>query len=144
MTVEIAEAVTDEDLAACFSLRFDVFCGEQGVTEAEERDGLDEQARHILARLSGVPAGTLRVRFVDSAVKIERVCVSKDARGTGLGALLTQAALDLARDVPGITRAKLGAQVQVIPFYEKLGFAVDGPEFLDAGIPHRMMERTLA
>ncbi len=33
----------------------------------------------------------------------------------------------------------LDAQVQVIPFYEKLGFVAEGPVFDDAGIPHRRM-----
>ena len=35
----------------------------------------------------------------------------------------------------------LGAQTQAIPFYEKLGYKVFGPEYLDAGIPHRDMKK---
>jgi predicted GNAT family N-acyltransferase len=33
----------------------------------------------------------------------------------------------------------LEAQVQVIPFYERLGFAAEGPVYLDADIEHRLM-----
>jgi predicted GNAT family N-acyltransferase len=31
----------------------------------------------------------------------------------------------------------------VLPFYEPLGHTVDGPEFLEAGIPHRPMSKRL-
>ena len=43
----------------------------------------------------------------------------------------------------GHERVILGAQLTAIPFYEKLGYAAYGPEFDDAGIPHRMMEKPL-
>ena len=43
----------------------------------------------------------------------------------------------------GVTKAKLGAQTHAIGFYEKLGFTVHGPEYDDAGIPHRDMSRSL-
>ena len=33
----------------------------------------------------------------------------------------------------------LDAQIQVIPFYERLGFVAEGDVFLDAGIEHRRM-----
>ena len=35
----------------------------------------------------------------------------------------------------------LGAQVQARGFYERLGFAVDGPEYDEDGIPHVPMRR---
>ena len=43
----------------------------------------------------------------------------------------------------GFTVAILDAQVPVISFYERLGFAAEGPVFDDAGIPHRRMTRPL-
>jgi ElaA protein len=39
----------------------------------------------------------------------------------------------------GAARAKLGAQTHALGFYEALGFVAFGPEFLDAGMPHREM-----
>jgi ElaA protein len=143
MNWEIAEATDAEDLAACLALRHDVFCVEQGVSEAEERDGRDAEARHLLARIDGAPAGTLRLRVVDDAAKLERVCVAAPLRHMGLGTALTRAALALAATLPGVRQARLGAQVQVIAFYERLGFTAHGPEYLDAGIPHRDMTRPL-
>jgi ElaA protein len=45
---------------------------------------------------------------------------------------------DLAA-MPGVSRAKLGAQVHALGFYERLGFVAVGPVYLDAGIEHRDM-----
>jgi predicted GNAT family N-acyltransferase len=43
----------------------------------------------------------------------------------------------------GIRNFMLEAQIQALPFYEKLGFVAFGDEFLDARIPHRKMRLTL-
>jgi ElaA protein len=143
MSLEVAKASTETERAACLALRAEVFIDEQGVSRAEERDGRDGGAHHLLARLDGMPAGTLRMRIVEGAAKLERVCVRRALRGNGIGAALVRAALDLATTLPGVTEAKLGAQVPVIGFYERLGFSAHGPEYLDAGIPHRDMSRPL-
>ncbi|NIZ60436.1 drug:proton antiporter [Sedimentitalea sp. CY04] len=124
---------------ACYALRHQVFVGEQGVPVEEEWDELDPVAAHLLATDNDVPVGTARVVYQDEFAKIGRVCVLKSARGTGLGADLIRAAVQLAKDKPGITKAKLGAQLHALGFYEKLGFSVYGPIYLDAGIEHRDM-----
>jgi len=131
-------SVTDNH-EACFALRHQVFVGEQGVPVEEELDELDAEATHILATNDGVPVGTARVVFQDEVAKIGRVCVLKSTRGTGLGADLIKAAVQLAKDQPGVTKAKLGAQLHALGFYEKLGFSAYGPVYLDAGIEHRDM-----
>ena len=41
------------------------------------------------------------------------------------------------------TQITLGAQLQALPFYEKLGYTAEGQEFIDAGIPHREMIKNL-
>lgn len=127
------------DLDACFALRRTVFTLEQGVSEAEEIDGRDDEAVHFLAVLDGSPVGTARVLVVDGAAKIGRVCVLPQARGTKQGQALIRAALDWAR-AQGLPRAILGAQLSALGFYEALGFVAYGEVFDDAGIDHRMME----
>ena len=132
-----------QDLEACLKLRFEVFVDEQGVPVEEERDALDDSATHLLALQDGTPVGTARIVFQDETAKIGRVCVVKTARGTGLGAKLIEACVSVAGNQAGITRAKLGAQTHAIGFYEKLGFDVYGPVYLDAGIDHRDMVKPL-
>lgn len=142
-SLSIRFATTPEDLSACFSLRTAVFVGEQGVTQEEEYDGLDEAARHVLAVRDGVPVATARIRQVGTLGKIERVCVSADQRGTGAGRDLMVFILEQLRADASVTGAKLGSQVQAIGFYSRLGFEPTGPEFIDAGIPHVNMIKNL-
>ena len=136
MTITIG---VTSDIAACRALRRIVFIEEQGVAEADEVDDLDDQAIHILATQDARPIGSARLLTMGNVGKVGRVCVLRDARGTGLGAALMQAAVAQFRAMPGITKVKLGAQLQALSFYERLGFTSYGPVFLDAGIEHRDM-----
>jgi ElaA protein len=128
-----------QDIATCQRLRRTVFIEEQGVSEADEVDGLDGSAIHLLAFDGDVPVGTARLLVKGTMGKIGRVCVLRQARGTGLGAALIRAALAQFRAMPGIGRVTLGAQSHATGFYAALGFRVVGDEFIDAGIPHREM-----
>ncbi|MDF1668485.1 MAG: GNAT family N-acetyltransferase [Roseovarius sp.] len=132
-----------DDIAACQALRRTVFVEEQGVSLAEELDGCDAGAHHILAQVQGVPMGTARILLKGDTGKIGRVCVLSQYRGTGLGAALVLACMDHLRHLPGLTRAELGAQTHALGFYEQLGFKAYGPVYDDAGLAHRDMERAL-
>ena len=127
------------DIATCRALRRVVFIEEQGVSEADEIDDLDGEAIHLLAVDAGRPVGTARLLIQDETGKIGRVCVLAEARGAGIGAALIRAAVAELAAMPGISRAKLGAQVHALGFYERLGFAAVGPVYMDAGIEHRDM-----
>lgn len=135
MTPEIS--VTD-DIATCRRLRRIVFIDEQGVSETDELDDKDGEAIHLLATLDGEAVGSARLLLQGETGKIGRVCVLKAQRGTGLGAALIRAAVEELR-AQGMKQAKLGAQTHAIGFYERLGFVPHGPEYMDAGIPHRDM-----
>ncbi|WP_434615042.1 GNAT family N-acetyltransferase [Tabrizicola sp. M-4] len=130
------------DIATCRHLRRVVFIEEQGVPEADEIDDKDEEAIHLLATIDDQPAGSARLLLMGQTGKIGRVCVLPAHRGTGLGAALIRAALTELR-AQGMTTAKLGSQTHAIPFYERLGFTPTGPEYMDAGIPHRDMTLAL-
>jgi len=130
---------TDPEFEHCFEIRRTVFVEEQNVPLEEERDAYDEIARHFLATADGVPVGTARVTLKDDGVtaKISRVAVSKSARGLGIGA-------GLLRHIENEVSARqfmLDAQIQALPFYQLLGYAAFGDEFMEAGIPHRHMQK---
>jgi predicted GNAT family N-acyltransferase len=127
------------DIAACRALRRTVFIEEQGVAEADEVDDLDADAIHILATQDSTPVGSARLLVMGDVGKVGRVCVLREARGTGLGVALMQAAIAEFRTMPGISAVKLGAQVHALGFYEQLGFASYGAVYMDAGIAHRDM-----
>lgn len=131
------------DIATCLALRRTVFIEEQGVSEADELDDLDQAATHLLATLDGRPVGCARLLTDGGTGKIGRVCVLAEARGTGLGAALIRAAIAHFAAGGQVDVVKLGAQTHALAFYEKLGFSAYGPIYDDAGIPHRDMALTL-
>lgn len=134
IAVERHDALTP-DIAG---LRRTVFMEEQGIAEADEFDGTDGGCTHWLLRVDGHAVATLRTRVADGVVKIGRIATAAEARGRGHAAALIRDAMADARDA-GCARAYLSAQVPVIGFYERLGFAAEGPTYDDADIPHRNM-----
>jgi ElaA protein len=130
------------DLAAPLAIRRAVFVDEQAVPETDEVDGLDPECLHWLACDATGPVATLRVRILEDAAKIQRVAVLARARGTGSGAALMRRVMEDLREM-GVDRTILGAQIDAIGFYERLGFVAHGPVYEDAGIPHRHMSRDL-
>ena len=141
MTLHVA-TVGPEDLPICLAIRREVFIVGQGVPEDLEVDGLDHEAVQALATRDGVPVGTARLRFKGADAKAERVAVLEAARGTGAGVALMVHLHAIARE-RGCARVVLNAQVQVVPFYEKLGYIAHGSVFVDAGIDHRAMALAL-
>ncbi|WP_318204036.1 GNAT family N-acetyltransferase [Streptomyces sp. SCL15-4] len=150
-TVRVAEDPVDRE--ACFAVRKEVFVAEQGVAEDIEYDAYDVVAVHVLAvREDGLPLGTGRLLHGDAAAaktggdasvgSLGRLAVTRAARGLGVGAALVRAIEEAAR-ARGLTAVDLHAQTQALGFYERLGYAAYGPEFPDAGIPHRAMRRSL-
>ena len=126
------------DLDTVLAIRRVVFIEEQGISFEDEVDGKDPTAIHLLASNDGQPVGTARLLLSDGVGKIGRVAVLKEARGRGLGRDLVLFAVEELRR-QGARQATLGAQTHALGFYEALGFTAVGPEFLDAGMPHREM-----
>ncbi|MDG1530981.1 MAG: GNAT family N-acetyltransferase [Paracoccaceae bacterium] len=136
-------AVSEADQSECRAIRADVFIDEQNVPADLEVDELENACAHYLAKQNDTPIAAARILPKGDKAKIQRVCVAKSHRGTGLGAELMRFVLKEAK-AQGFQSAILGSQTYAIPFYEKLGFVAEGPEYLDAGIPHRDMSLVLS
>ncbi|SDY36084.1 Predicted N-acyltransferase, GNAT family [Jannaschia faecimaris] len=131
------------NVADALAIRSEVFIEGQGVPANEEVDGQDPECLHWVVSDELGPAATLRVLpKSENLAKIQRVAVLDRARGTGLGTMLMQHVMGELAEM-GFTRATLGAQLSALGFYERLGFEVHGPTYLDAGIEHRDMDRSL-
>lgn len=136
--VRLADWVRDQ--AALQQIRRVVFVEEQRVPEALEWDGIDGDCRHVIAEnAAGQPIGCARL-LPDG--HIGRVAVLASARGQGVGDALLERMISLAVEL-GYPRVVVNAQTHAVAFYARHGFVAFGPEFDDAGIPHRAMERTL-
>lgn len=121
-----------------FRLRADVFVVEQACAYPD-LDGRDVEpgALQFWIEERGEVQACLR-RLVDpgGVTRIGRIATRADHRSRGLAAALVDAAL---QDVTG--PAVLDAQSQMVDWYARFGFAPDGPEFVEDGIPHIPMRR---
>jgi predicted GNAT family N-acyltransferase len=131
------------ELEGAQQLRVRVFCDEQGVSESAEIDGLDGEAIHLVAMERGKVVGTCRLRLFGDDAKLERMAVSEDFRGIGLGRRLAEVTETEARR-EGAERMVLHAQVRARGFYEAAGYtAISEDVLLEEGIEHVKMEKEL-
>ena len=148
LTLNIRIVTTQPELQRCFDIRTTVFVEEQKVPIEEELDDLEDVCTHFIATpsLDGPPeeaVGTARLWITpEGEAKAQRVAVLQDRRVSGAGRAL-MGAVEAEAQPLGKLKVILAAQLTAIPFYERLGYAAYGPEFDDAGIPHRMMSKTL-
>jgi len=124
-------------------LRVDVFVVEQSCPYPE-LDGRDLQptTRHFwLEDTGGQVISTLRLMQDGSSAepgfRIGRVCTRASERGRGHTTRLMQAALAEVGEHP----CRLSAQSYLADMYSRHGFLLDGPEFVEDGIPHVPMVR---
>ena len=134
-------------MAELHAIRETVFVREQHVPTELERDALDPSCLHVVARtLSDEAIGTGRLVPPDAPgqpAKIGRMAVLAGWRRNGVGAAMLLALLRLARQ-RGWYDIALNAQVEAIDFYLQHDFLPRGPRFMEAGIEHQAMHRTLA
>ncbi|MBW8350440.1 GNAT family N-acetyltransferase [Bacillus sp. IITD106] len=140
--MKVVNAKTEAQLQEAFNIRKTVFVEEQKVPYELEIDEFENASDHFVLYSEGNPIGAGRFRVLDGKGKIERICVLSTNRGSGAGKILMEAIERYAQE-KGIGTLKLNAQTYAIPFYEKLGYSVVSDEFLDAGIPHKTMEKNI-
>lgn len=134
---------SDREKEDAFFVRRKVFVEEQGVPLSLELDELDKTADHFVVYTDTSPIGAGRIRETTSGIgKVERVCILPEYRGKHLGKLIMQTLEDHAA-TKGFEKVILNAQSYAVPFYEKLGYIITSPEFMDADIPHRAMEKRI-
>ena len=138
---------------AVADVRLEVFVVEQAVPFALEIDARDEEPTtiHLLARgADGTPLGAGRLLMEPEhpgRVHLGRLAVRSIVRGTGLGARIVAALEQTALSHSGRPSVEvvLSAQEQAMGFYERCGYRVlDGRRYLDAGIWHQDMARTVS
>lgn len=118
-------------------IRKTVFVEEQGVSARDEYDAFESEAKHYLVFESDKPIAAARWRETTAGIKLERFAVLAAYRGSGVGRFLVEVVL---KEVLGKRKPiYLNAQIQVVSFYQKLGFVKEGAQFEEAGIQHFKM-----
>lgn len=140
MDIKLVE--TEKEQQHAYQVRTLVFVEEQGVPKEEEIDNLEQEAIHFVGYCNNMPVAASRMRFAGQFAKLERVCVLKEKRGMGFGRDLILVMENLAK-AKGYKQSKLNGQTYAESFYQRLGYKTVSNEFMDAGIPHVAMEKTL-
>ena len=137
------DALSLQELYDLLQLRTEVFVMEQACA-FQDMDGSDAQALHLLG-LQGqqlvayarcFPAG---VKFVEAS--IGRVITRSNVRGTGLGHVLIDKAIESVDTVLGAQAIRIGAQARLKNFYSRHGFVDVGVPYIEDGIDHLEMLR---
>jgi len=125
---------------AASAVRLPVFVAEQGIALELELDGRDATATHAVAfDPAGRPMATGRL-LPDAHVGRMAVLAAHRGKGLGVSILRTLVAIAAGR---GARELRLHAQAGAVGFYRREGFVPEGEPYLEAGIPHQTMVRSL-
>ncbi|MBQ7532005.1 MAG: GNAT family N-acetyltransferase [Paludibacteraceae bacterium] len=147
--------LSQADIYEILKARFVVFVLEQGIRYLDE-DDIDYTATHISLRQQGKVVAYARLfndysdeRTYEQAIhnetpprviRVGRMLTTE--RGLGFGRLLMTHLIAEARR-QGADILRLHAQQQAVPFYKHFRFHTVGSVFIEADIPHILMERRL-
>lgn len=135
-------AKNQTEIFSVIYIRKIVFINEQKVSVDEELDSLDIESDHFLIEVDDNFIATARVYYEGNQATIGRVAVLKEYRNKGYAKFLMEKVIKFIKE-KGIKKAHIGAQVQAVGFYQKLGFKISGDIYLDANIEHYPMELIL-
>ncbi len=139
MNIQLIICNYEENQKDICRIRFEVFVVEQNVPEGLEIDGLDDEAKHVLAYIDDEAIGTGRIL---SDGHIGRVAVLKKYRGLGIGNSVMRELIKWAQQNK-LEKLWLSSQWHAHSFYIDLGFVCEGDIYEEAGIDHIKMHRAL-
>ena len=135
--------LTIDELYEILRARAEIFIVEQNCVY-QDLDDIDQGAYHVYLRENGKIVAYLRV--IDKGNRLDKVSLGRVitvARRQGYGKKVMEIGFQVAKEKFGAKVVKIGAQVQAQPFYEKLGFVPVTGHYMEDGIPHIYMEKTL-
>ncbi|KAK2956499.1 putative GNAT family N-acetyltransferase [Blattamonas nauphoetae] len=127
-----------------FELRRIVFLEEQGFSHANEFDNLDIISHQCLITDSDnklVGCSRIYPYSEKDAWVLDRIAVMEEFRGKGFGLYVVRVAMNYAQLLGAKRFVLVNAEVSAIPFYQKLGFKVDGEPFMEEHCPVIKMTR---
>ncbi|GGE23126.1 acyltransferase [Aureimonas endophytica] len=110
-----------DDLMKVVAVRSAVFLGEEKFDFAQQFDGNDLCATHLLYSVEGEPAACIRIRFFGDFAKMERLAVRKEFRRSRIAFQIVRAAVDLCR-AKGFRRLYGHAKQDKLDFWQFFGF----------------------
>lgn len=142
LTCKSFEDLAVGELYDLLALRSEVFVVEQNCTY-QDPDHKDRRAWHCQGIHEGELAAYTRIFDLDQSfegfLSIGRVVVSPRFRKYGFGKEIMEYSIRECHSRFGNHPIKIGAQSYLERFYSGLGFRTTGPEYLEDGIPHKIM-----
>lgn len=127
-----------QELYDVLQLRSEVFVVEQDCVY-QDMDDKDQLALHIMGYKNNKIVAYTRVFKPGDYFKeasIGRVVVRRSERKYGYGLEIMRASIETIHTNFGIVPIHISAQKYLTKFYNSLGFAMIGEEYLEDGIPH--------
>ena len=124
-------------------LRYEILRKPLGLSFTEEE--LDREKNDILIGAfdeERLLACCLLTRIDPVTCKLRQMAVHNSQQGKGIGATMMNFAENVARD-RGYKVMAMHARKTATGFYEKLGYRVEGDEFMEVTIPHYLMKKKL-
>ena len=141
MTFREIEFGSDDFRKEC-ELRNEVLRLPLGLNLYLEDISLEEQQMHfgLFDQYGNLAACVIAVTSSSGHTKIRQMAVNGGHRGKGLGRNIILC-LEEHLAERGMTYLFMHARISAVGFYEKLGYARVGNEFIEVGIPHVRMEK---
>ena len=130
-----------DDFLKVLSVRASTYIAEQDCPFAEDYDGNDFCASHVLAQVDGEPVGCLRIRYFKDFVKFERLAVRAEFRTSKIAFRIVRMAMRFIAQ-KGFDRVYGHARHDLVRFWETFGFRpIPGrPKFVFSDIEFVEME----
>ncbi len=116
-----------------------------GLTFTEQDMAEDQADIHFIMKdpANGVVAGTVVMKpLSDSNWRLRQLAVEPKYQGQNIGGFLTRHCEGFARQ-KGAQKVILHSRLNVVKFYQNMGYVSVGEEFYEVGIPHFRMEKVL-
>ena len=132
-----------EDYKKMVDLRLEILRKPLGLTFAEA--DLNQEKDDILIGAfeeEDIMACCILTKLSEDTCKLRQMAVLPKIQGTGLGAAMMNYAEQLAKDA-GYKKMVMNARKTAKGFYEKLGYEIEGDEFVEVTLPHFYMQKNI-
>lgn len=138
---KVFDELTTAELYEIIKSRTEVFLLEQNIV-CQDLDDMDYKSLHCFIEQKGRVIAYLRAFSVDSeTAKIGRVLTLSHGNGTGRE-LMEKSLAEIKKNF-NCKKIYISSQKHAVGFYEKFGFTICSAEYMEEGVVHIAMERSI-
>ncbi len=143
MLISIIDPRTDARYAEELELRYRVLRAPLGMSREQAGFAGEQDALHVIAQESDAASALVGcVLFDPASGRMRAMAVEPMLQRQGVGQQLVRA-LEAETQRRGVREITLHARATAVGFYERLGYRVRGEPFVEVGLDHREMMKTL-